>query len=80
MGADFQYPDRDFELWTPLYIPPNQLRERGDYSYLCVARVKAGVRISFWPGQRTEPRNSRSGHPCARRGHDYDAETDAGDG
>jgi hypothetical protein len=45
MGADFQYPDRDFELWTPLYIPPDQLRERRDYSYLCVARVKAGVTL-----------------------------------
>src|SRR4030095_10691412 len=42
MGADFQYPDRDFELWTPLYIPTDQLRERGDYSYLCGARMKAG--------------------------------------
>jgi putative ABC transport system permease protein len=45
MGADFQYPNRDFELWTPLYIPPNQLRERGDYSYLSVARLKAGVTL-----------------------------------
>jgi putative ABC transport system permease protein len=45
MGADFQYPDRDFELWTPLYIPPNQLRERSDYSYLSVARLKAGVTL-----------------------------------
>ena len=45
MAADFQYPDRDFELWTPLYIPPDQLRERRDYSYLCVARLKAGVTI-----------------------------------
>ena len=43
MSADFQYPDREFELWTPLYIPPDQLRERGDYSYLCVARLKAGA-------------------------------------
>ena len=45
MSADFQYPDRDFELWTPLYIPSDQLRERGDYSYLCVARLKAGVTL-----------------------------------
>jgi len=45
MGADFQYPDRDFELWTPLYIPTAQLRERGDYSYLCVARLKDGVTL-----------------------------------
>jgi predicted permease len=45
MGADFKYPDRDFELWTPLYIPPDQLRQRGDYSYLCVARLKPGVTL-----------------------------------
>jgi predicted permease len=45
MGADFQYPDRDFELWTPLYIPPDQLVGRGDYNYLCVARLKAGVTL-----------------------------------
>jgi putative ABC transport system permease protein len=45
MGADFQYPAGDFELWTPLYIPPDQLRERADYSYLCVARLKAGVTL-----------------------------------
>jgi putative ABC transport system permease protein len=45
MGADFQYPDRDFELWTPLYIPPDQLRERSDYSYLSVARLKTGVTL-----------------------------------
>src|SRR5436190_1957481 len=46
MGTDFQYPSRDFELWTPLYIPSDQLRERGDYSYLCVARLKAGVTLA----------------------------------
>jgi putative ABC transport system permease protein len=45
MGDDFQYPSRDFELWTPLYIPPDQLRGRGDYSYLCVGRLKDGVTI-----------------------------------
>ena len=45
MAADFQYPTRDFELWTPLYIPPGQLRERGDYSFLSVARLKSGVTL-----------------------------------
>ncbi len=45
MGDAFQYPSRDFELWTPLYIPPDQLRERRDYSYLCVARLKPRVTI-----------------------------------
>ena len=45
MGAGFGYPDLGFELWTPLYIPPAVLEQRGDYSYLCVARLKPGVTL-----------------------------------
>ena len=45
MGPEFQYPAREFELWTPLYIPPSQLRERRDFSYLCVARLKPDVTL-----------------------------------
>jgi putative ABC transport system permease protein len=45
MPADFHYPSRDFELWTPLYLPPAALAARGDYSYLSVARLQPGVTI-----------------------------------
>ena len=45
MGPDFHYPSRDFELWTPLYLPANALAERRDYSYLSVARLKPGTTI-----------------------------------
>ena len=45
MRREFQYPAREFELWTPLYIPANQLKERQDYSYLCVARLKTKVTL-----------------------------------
>jgi putative ABC transport system permease protein len=45
MRPGFHYPSRDFELWTPLYYPPEQLKERYDYSYLCVARLRAGVTL-----------------------------------
>ena len=45
MGPEFQYPAREFELWTPLYIPRDQLAERHDFSYLCVARLKPGVTL-----------------------------------
>ena len=45
MRPEFQYPSREFELWTPLYIPPAQLNERHDFSYLCVARLKPGVTL-----------------------------------
>jgi putative ABC transport system permease protein len=45
MGPAFQYPSREFELWTPLYIPPAALAGRRDYSYLAVARMKPGVTL-----------------------------------
>ena len=45
MGPEFQYPDRTFELWTPLYVPPSALTGRTDISYLGVARLKAGVTL-----------------------------------
>jgi predicted permease len=45
MRPEFQYPAREFELWTPLYLPPRALEGRRDYSYLCVARLKAGVNL-----------------------------------
>jgi putative ABC transport system permease protein len=43
MPADFHYPAADFELWEPLYYPPQQLRERQDFSYTAVARLRPGV-------------------------------------
>src|SRR5215831_11276071 len=45
MPLDFHYPAADFELWEPLYYPPEQLRERQDYSYAAVARLRPGVTI-----------------------------------
>lgn len=69
MGADFQYPARDFELWTPLYIPPDQLREGGDYSYLCVARLKAGVTLDQARAQMSVlAANLVRAHPQTSRG------------
>jgi putative ABC transport system permease protein len=45
MRREFRYPAREFELWTPLYIPDVVLGLRGDNSYLCVARLKPGVTL-----------------------------------
>lgn len=45
MRPEFRYPSREFELWTPLYIPRAALNLRGDYSYLCVARLKPGATV-----------------------------------
>jgi len=45
MGREFQYPSREFELWTPLYLPADELKGRLDYSYLCVARLRPGLTL-----------------------------------
>ena len=46
MGPDFQYPGREFQVWTPLTINPGELtrKVRGN-NYLAVARLKPGVTI-----------------------------------
>jgi putative ABC transport system permease protein len=43
MGPDFQYPSREFALWVPLTIHPEELRLRIGYSFLAVGRLKPGV-------------------------------------
>ena len=53
MGPDFQYPGREFQVWTPLTINPGELtrKVRGN-NYLAVARLKPGVTR----GRSAEPR------------------------
>jgi putative ABC transport system permease protein len=45
MGPSFRFPSREIEAWGALYIPPSALALRRDYSYLAVARLKAGVSV-----------------------------------
>src|SRR5262249_34825845 len=45
MPSDFHYPSREFELWAPLYYSPEELRDRGDFSYASVARLRSGVTV-----------------------------------
>ncbi len=46
MGPDFQYPGREFQLWTPLTINPAELaRKVPDRNFLAVARLKPGVSV-----------------------------------
>jgi len=45
MPPDYRYPGDEFELWTPLYIPPDELVHGMNNQYLCVGRLKPGVRI-----------------------------------
>jgi putative ABC transport system permease protein len=43
MPAEYRYPTRDFELWTPLFIPRSELRHGWNHQYYAVARLKPGV-------------------------------------
>jgi putative ABC transport system permease protein len=45
MPPEFHYPSRDYELWEPLFYPPEELRDRSDLSYASVARLRPGVTI-----------------------------------
>jgi putative ABC transport system permease protein len=45
MGPDFRYPNREFALWVPLTINPEELRLRIGYSFLAVGRLKPGVTL-----------------------------------
>jgi putative ABC transport system permease protein len=46
MGRDFQYPSREYQIWTPLTINPAEMTRqvRGSNS-LAVARLKRGVTV-----------------------------------
>ena len=46
MPPQFRYPSADFELWTPLYIPPEEVRDGMNYQYICAGRLKPGVTLA----------------------------------
>ena len=46
MPPEFHYLGRDYELWEPLYYPPEELRDRSDLSYACVARLRPGITLA----------------------------------
>jgi predicted permease len=45
MPPYYQYPAADFQLWTPLYIAPDEIVHGMNNQYLCVARLKRGVSL-----------------------------------
>ena len=46
MGKDFQYPGREFQLWTPLTINPDELaRKVPGNNFVAIARLEKGVTI-----------------------------------
>jgi len=52
MPPEFQYPNPEFALWTPLALDPNEPRITFDYG--CVARLKDGVTIAQAQAQMSE--------------------------
>jgi hypothetical protein len=42
MPVKYRCPSANFELWIPLYIPPDEFRHGMNSQYLCVARLRAG--------------------------------------
>ena len=52
MPAEFQYPNREFALWTPLNIDPSEARTTFDYG--CIARLKNGVSLAQSQAQMSE--------------------------
>ncbi len=45
MPPDFRYPTNDYELWTPLFITPDEIRSRMVFYYRAVGRLKPGVSL-----------------------------------
>jgi len=45
MPPEYRYPNGDFELWAPLYIPAGEIRHGMNHQYLAIARLKRGVRV-----------------------------------
>jgi len=52
MPAEFQYRNREFALWTPLAINPEEPRTTFDYG--CIARLKNGVTLPQAQAQMSE--------------------------
>src|SRR5258708_3349727 len=45
MPPEYRYPSGDFDLWTPLYIPPDEIRHGMNGQYIALGRLKARVRV-----------------------------------
>jgi putative ABC transport system permease protein len=69
MGPEFRYPGREFELWTPLTIDPEDYRTRLGYDFLSIGRLKSGVSL--------EPAQAEMHAVASRLARQY-PDTDAG--
>src|SRR5579871_731841 len=46
MPPEYRYPTGAIELWTPLYIPKDEVREGLNYQYISVARMQPGISVA----------------------------------
>jgi putative ABC transport system permease protein len=46
MPAWFAYPSREFQIWVPLSVNPEEYRTRLGYSFLCLGRLRPGVTVA----------------------------------
>lgn len=51
MPPEYRYPSAQFELWTPLYIPPDEFVDGANYQYIAVGRLKPGVGVARARGE-----------------------------
>jgi putative ABC transport system permease protein len=72
MPPEYRYPSADFELWTPLYIPPDEIRHGMNHQYISVGRLHAGVRV--------EQAQAEFSAMMRRLAEEYPANYRAGDG
>lgn len=71
MGPTFQYPGREFQIWVPLTINPEDYRTRANYSFLAVGRLR--------PGRTVQEAQAEMDTIAARLGQQY-PESDQGVG
>lgn len=45
LPPEIRYPAKDTELWTPLYIPPDEIKSRFAWNYRSLGRLKPGVTL-----------------------------------
>jgi len=45
MPPAFRFPTNEFDLWVPLFLPPDELQDRVGFNYLAVGRLKPGFTL-----------------------------------
>lgn len=69
MPPDFQYPSREYQLWTPLTVNPRELaRTEPGYNHLAVARLKRGISVGQAQSEMDSiARNLGTTYPASNR-------------